>query len=74
MTRAALTQRIGRLEDAAGGTIPLYMRRWLGEPLTADEQVQADAEWQHAQASAPSDLSRLTPAMREWLAERPAPA
>jgi hypothetical protein len=69
MTRAALSQRIGRLEDAAGGTIPLYLRRWLGETLTADEQVQADAEWQHAQASLP-DLSRLTPAMRTWLAER----
>lgn len=68
-----ISNRLNRLEDAAGGTIPLYMRRWLGEPLTADEQVQADAEWRHAQASLP-DLSRLTPAMRAWLAERGEPA
>ncbi len=73
MTCTALMQRIGRLEDAAGGTIPLYLRRWLGETLTAEEQVQADAEWQHAQASL-SDPSQLTPAMRAWLAERPTPA
>jgi hypothetical protein len=74
MTRSALTQRIGRLEDAAGGTVPLYLRRWLGETLTADEQVQADAEWQRAQRDTPSDLSRFTPAMRAWLSERTAPA
>lgn len=74
MTRAALTQRIGRLEDAAGGTIPLYLRRWLGETLTVDEQLQADAEWQRAQADTASDLSRLPPAMRAWLNERPASA
>lgn len=73
MTRSALTHRTGRLEDAAGGTVPLYLRRWLGEPLTADEQVQADAECQRAQDST-SDPSRLTPAMRAWLAERPTPA
>lgn len=69
MTRSALTQRIDRLEDAAGGTVPLYLRRWLGETLNAEDQVQADAEWQHAKANLP-DPSRLTPAMRAWLAER----
>lgn len=73
MTRTALTQRISRLEEAAGGTVPLYLRRWLGEALTADEQVQADAEWQRVQTCSTADLSRLTPAMRTWLQERAPP-
>lgn len=73
MTRAALSKRLGRLEENAG-SLPPYIRRWLGETLTDDEQAQADAEWQGVQAGQSGDLSRVTPEARDWLIARGAPA
>ena len=73
MTRAALSKRLGRLEDTAG-SLPPYIRRWLGEMLTDDEQAQADAEWQRVQAGPSVDLSHVSPEARDWLIARGAPA
>ncbi len=73
MTRAALLKRLDRLEDNAG-SLPLYIRRWLGETLTDDEQAEADAEWQRVQAGPSVDVSRVSPEARDWLIARGAPA
>jgi hypothetical protein len=69
MTRVALLKRLDRLEDNAG-SLPLYIRRWLGETLTGDELIQADAEWQRMQTEPSVDLSRVTPEARVWLIGR----
>jgi hypothetical protein len=73
MTRVALLKRLDRLEDNAS-SLPSYIRRWLGETLTDDEQIQAGAEWQRVQAEPSVDLSRLAPEARDWLIARGAPA
>lgn len=73
MTRVALLKRLDRLEDNAG-SLPPYIRRWLGETLSDDEQAQADVEWQRVQAGPSVDLSRLAPESRDWLIARGAPA
>lgn len=73
MTRVALLKRLDRLEDNAG-SLPPYIRRWLGETLTDDEQAQADAEWQLVRDEPSVDLSRVSPEARDWLIARGAPA
>lgn len=73
MMRVTLLKRLDRLEDNAG-SLPLYIRRWLGEALTDDEQAQADVEWQCMQAGPSVDLSRVSPEARDWLIARGAPA
>lgn len=73
MTRVALLKRLDRLEDNAG-SLPLYIRRWLGETLTDVEQAQADVEWQCMQAGPSVDLSCVSPEARDWLIARGAPA
>jgi hypothetical protein len=69
MTRLALTRRLERLEDSAG-SLPLYIRRWLGEILTEEERAQADVEWQRIQDVPSTNRILLSPEARAWLDER----
>jgi hypothetical protein len=73
MTRLGLTQRLVRLEDAAAGGLPLYVRHWLGEALTADEQATAAVEWEQVRSTLSSTPPSLSADHQGWLAGRDAP-
>ena len=72
-SRVGLDRRICRLEGAAGLDLPAYIRRWLGETLSTEDDVAADAEWARVQAR-PVSLSSLGLDAQAWLREREAVA
>ena len=71
MTRTTLGRRIGVLEQAQPSTMSLSLRRWLGEPLTGQQDRIADVEWEAiGRFVGPPDLTGLNTDMQAWLAER----
>lgn len=70
MTRLGHTQRLTRLEEAVDLRLPLYIQRWLGEPLTAEQTEAAEAEWEVIRALPDPDPSSLSSDAQEWLNTR----
>lgn len=71
MTRTTLGRRVGVLEQAQPTTLPLALRRWLGEPLTNEQRHIADAEAEAARGfTGPPDHRRMDAEMLDWLSMR----
>lgn len=69
MSHSTLTVRLGRLEQGRGDDLPLYLRRWLGEPLTPDQHAIADADWARV-SLVPIDTTAFSPEAQAWLRDR----
>jgi hypothetical protein len=59
----ALHRRLEALEGAGSGELHPALRRWLGMPLTEDEQREADAY----EPPAVIDTSGWSTEVKEWL-------
>jgi hypothetical protein len=71
MNRASIAGRVDRLEQRAGtGDLPPYLRRWLGESLSAEDEARADLEWDQVLAQPQIDPATLPTDVRAWLADR----
>ncbi len=65
-----LTTRLNLLEQAAGAEVPLWIQRWLGDPLSDEDQTRAAAEWAEVQRPPPFEPSALPAHLRDWLNEQ----
>lgn len=66
-----LSQRLQRLEHDRGvASLPFYIRRWLGEPLSVAQAVRADAEWEAINSRSQLHAPDLPAEYRNWLSSR----
>jgi len=67
----SLDRRLGSIERAQPATLPLSLRRWLGEPLTNEQHQVAETEVKAASGFVgPPDYRRMDTDMLDWLSMR----
>jgi hypothetical protein len=67
MSLTLMRRRVGQLEQVNADALPFFIRRWLGQPLSAEQHVRADHEQAEARARPAIMLDELSPELRGWL-------